>query len=78
MQAGQEWDAGTNLEGPINQRGRWSVRREAHRTVVFFHFFFPKLEVILKAFEVEQEEAAKEYARQCCQTKTIPDRKQKG
>jgi hypothetical protein len=59
--------------GPMNQRGRWNVKREAHKTIVF-HFFFPKLEVTPGSFEAQQEEAAKEFARQGCEKKTIPNR----
>jgi hypothetical protein len=31
--------------------------------------------VTIKSFDAQQEAAAKEYARQCCENKTIPDRK---
>jgi hypothetical protein len=75
LRAGQVWDAGLNMEGPLNQRGRWGVKREAHKLIVFYHYFFPKLDVTSKAFEVGEDNAAQEYARQCCETKTIPGRK---
>ena len=75
LKVGHVWDAGLNMDGPMNQRGRWGVKREAHKIVVFYHFFFPKLEVTIKSFDVEQEEAAKDYARQCCEKKSVPDRK---
>lgn len=78
LKAGQVWDAGVNMDGSMNQRGRWYVKHEAHRLIVFFHFYFPKLEVAIKSFDVEQEAAAREYARRCCEEKSIPDRKQKG
>jgi hypothetical protein len=78
LQAGQVWDAGVNIEGAMNQRGRWGVKHEAHSLIVYFNFYFPKLEVPIKSFDAEQEEAAKEYARQCCEKKSIPDRQKKG
>jgi hypothetical protein len=71
---GSVWDAGLNMEGPMAQRGRWGVKREAHNLIVFYHFFFPKLEVTIKTFKVGEDDAAKEYARQCCEKKNIPDR----
>jgi hypothetical protein len=78
LKAGQEFDAGTNVAGPMNQRGRWGVKREAKRIIVFFHYFFPKSEAMIKAFDIDEEGAARAYARQCCEKKILPDRKQKG
>jgi hypothetical protein len=74
MKIGEEWDAGQNGDGPMSQRGRWTVKREAKRIIVVYHFFFPKSEKLIKSFGVEEEAAAKEYARQCCEKKTIPQK----
>jgi hypothetical protein len=75
LKPGQVWDAGLNMEGAMNQCGRWGVKREAHKIIAFYHFFFPKCDTTMKTFTVDEEEAAKEYARQCCEEKTIPNRK---
>ena len=75
LKPGQVCDAGLNMEGAMNQRGRWSVKREAHTIIVFYHFFFPECDTTMKTFTVDEPEAAKEYARQCCEEKTIPNRK---
>jgi hypothetical protein len=75
LKPGQVWDAGLNMEAPMNQRGRWGVKRETHKIIVFYHFFFPQRNTAMKTFTVDEEEAAKEYARQCCEKKTIPNRK---
>jgi len=44
------------------------------RIIVIYHFFFPKSERLIKSFGVEEEAAAQEYARQCCEKKTIPQK----
>lgn len=74
MKTGKELDAGTNVIGPKNQRGRWGVKREAKRIIVFFHYFFPKSEAVIKVFGFDEEEAARAYARQCCEMKILPNR----
>lgn len=66
LKPGDEWDAGQNVEGPMDQRGRWTIRREAEKVIVFYHYFFPKHEVVLKTFEDTEEEAARDYAREYC------------
>ncbi len=75
LKPGQVWDAGLNMEGAMNQRGRWGVKCEAHKNIVSYHFFFPQRDTAMNTFAVGEEEAAKEYARQCCEEKTIPNRK---
>jgi len=77
MKIGDEWDAGQNVDSAMSQRGRWTVRREAKSIIVGYHFFFPKSEKLIKSFGVEEAAAAKEYARQCCEKKTIPQKKSK-
>jgi len=74
LKNGDEWDAGVHIDGPMSQRGRWTVKREAKRIIVIYRFFFPKNEKLIKSFDVEEEIAAKEFARQCCEKKTIPQK----
>jgi hypothetical protein len=78
LKAGQVWDAGVITDGAMNQRGRWGVKREAHKIVVFYRFFFPKLETVIRSFDPEQEGAARVYAHLCFEQRIIPDREQKG
>lgn len=73
LKTGDEWDAGQNIDGPIFQRGRWNVKREDKRIIVAYHLFFPKSERLIKPFGIDEEAAAREYARHCCK-KIIPQK----
>jgi hypothetical protein len=57
----------------MNQRGRWNVKREAHK-IIGFQSCFPKLEVPPGSFDARREAAAKEFAHPGCEKKTIPNR----
>jgi len=61
---GAEWDAGVTLPGFRGQQGRWTVRREVDRFVVFFYCFNARQETFLAEFPpTEQGEIdAKTYA----------------
>lgn len=47
---GVEWDAGVTPPGFRGQQGRWTVRREVDRFVVFFYCFDSRRETFLAEF----------------------------
>lgn len=66
-----EWDAGyTPPQTPAHLSGRWSVRREAERFIVFFHRFQDGADVLLAEFPPDEagEIEAKTCARLAHQT----------
>jgi hypothetical protein len=74
---GAEWDAGVTPPGFGGQAGRWTVRREANRIIVYFYCFKERRENLLAEFPpTEQgERAARAFARRVCdnlQTTRMP------